>query len=181
MQKTKLIHQVIVGSMFSFALATLGTQMVQARRIISLPETRCVSSGPGRWRPDKSEVAIGRAVYKNVLHMGPGNTYVAMTCKIMPDGYETYFQTLNLEYGMQDNDRGSPGNTINIYLDGQRKDSRTVTPGQKESVSLDVTNVKNVAIETICSDQPNRWQYCGRVYFFKAALVPYPPPPEPKK
>jgi hypothetical protein len=178
MQKTKLISQLLVGGLLSFVLATLGNQAVQARRTVSLPETKCVSTGPGRWRPYKSDVAVGRAVYTSRLSLAPGNAFVSMTCRIMPEGYDTYFQTLNLEYGMRDNDSGSPPTTVNIYLDGQRKHSRTIAPGQKDSISFDVTNVNNVAIETICS---NRSQYCGRVYFFQTALVPFPPPPDESK
>lgn len=177
MRKTKLISQAVIGTMLSFALATLSGQVVQADDSIALMRAPCATTGPGRWRSDKSNVAVGRAVYKSRWHLGPGNRFVSITCRIVPEGFERYFQTLQLEFGMQDDDRNSPANTVNVYLDGQQKLSRTLTAGQRESVSLDVTNVANVAIETVCSSQS---QYCGRVYFFKAELESPPPPPKSK-
>ena len=75
---------------------------------------------------------------------------------------------------MRDNDRGSPPVNVNVYLDGQRAETRTVAPGQREVVTLDVTPTSNVAIESICS---NQYKYCARVYFWEAELE-YPPIPK---
>ncbi len=75
---------------------------------------------------------------------------------------------------MRDNDRGSPPVNVNVYLDGQKAETRTVSPGQGEVVTLDVTPTSNVAIEAICSNQS---KYCDRVYFWEAELE-YPPIPK---
>jgi len=67
---------------------------------------------------------------------------------------------------MRDNTT-SPPVVVNVYLDGQRTESRTLAPTQQESLSLDVSNATNVTLEAVCSSQSI---YCDRVYFFNAAL-----------
>lgn len=179
MQKTKLISKVIAGAMLSFILATLGGQVVQAQNPVSLLRAKCVNSGFGSTRQNISDISIGKAVYTSSFYMGPGNRSASITCKIQPEQYpEPIFQTLQLEFGMRDNDQSSPPVTVKVYLDGKETDTKTVAPAQKESLSLDVSNVSNVAIETVCSTQS---EYCNRVYFLNASLEPKPLAPVPSK
>jgi hypothetical protein len=102
-----------------------------------------------------------------------------LTCKIKPDNRpESAFQTLNLGFGIRDNDATTPNVIIKVYLDGQQAETRTVIPAQPISLTLDVSNVSNVAIEAVCSRSN---QYCDRVYFYKADLERKIISPQPKK
>ncbi|NET52195.1 MAG: hypothetical protein F6K09_26930 [Merismopedia sp. SIO2A8] len=74
---------------------------------------------------------------------------------------------------MRDNDQGSPPVEVNLYLDGFKAESRTVSAGGKDLILVDVTNTSNIALETICSSQN---QYCRRVYFWEASLQGIPAP-----
>ncbi|HAZ44830.1 MAG TPA: hypothetical protein DCZ55_10220 [Cyanobacteria bacterium UBA11371] len=176
MQKTKLSAQLIASAMLFLALVTLGQQVVRGQqreriRTSSLTRAVCVGSGPGRFRYDETNIAIGRAVYRSLMHLNPSNGSAAVTCRIKDEDEQPKFKTLELGLGMLDADAGSPGNIVNIYLDGRQAETRTVNPGQTASLSLDVSNVSNVAIEATCSTSA---RYCARVYVYKAVLERIP-------
>lgn len=182
MQKTHLFTQIIAGGMLSLAIASGSEPAVQAREVSPayLFDTQCVSNGPGRVQEETLDVAVGRKVYRSYLFLGPGSREASITCRIAPEDTEDSpgnYQSLVLDFGMRDNDRGSPPNVVNIYLDGERAASERVSPGQKVALSMNVANANNVAIETVCSSQA---RYCDRVYFFEATLSPVIEPlPEP--
>lgn len=171
MQKIKLINRVIAGTILSFALANIGQQVLQAQtqRPTYLLRTKCVNSGLGSVRQNTLDVAIGKAVYTSRFYLGSGNRSASLTCKIRRMDTQPLFQTLQLGFGMRDNNITSPPVAVNVYLDGNQAESRTITPTQQESLSLDVSNATNITLEAICSSQSI---YCGRVYFFNAALEP---------
>lgn len=172
MHVTKLIRQPIAFTILCLFLATLDSPVVESRQSpVSLVRTSCVGSGPGRWRRDREDVAIGRAVHTSVMNLSPSNGLAAVTCRIRPEDSSPKFQTLQLEFGMLDSDVSSPANTVSIYLDGQPVATRTVGPGQAASLLFNVSNVSNVSIETMCA---SRSEYCGRVYFFKTSLERIP-------
>lgn len=180
MQKTKLINKVIAGAMLSFALATQSGQVVQAeaQRPTFLLRAKCVDSGLGNARQKTLDVSIGKAVYTSRFYLGSGNRAASITCKIRQVDSQPLFQTLQLGFGMRDNNTTSPPVVVNVYLDGQQTESRTIAPTQQESLSLDVSNATNVTLEAVCSSQSI---YCERVYFFNAALEPLILSPSPSK
>lgn len=170
-QTNKLHRQLIAGVALSLALAPAGGPAAQAKDdSVFLLETQCVSTGSGRWRKAVSDISVGRQVYTSFLYMGPGTQFSGLVCRIRPensDRPDPNFQTLQLEFGMRDSDTGSPPTTVKVYLDGTAAASQTLSPGEKASVALDVSKIRNVAIETACTSQSN---YCDRVYFFRASL-----------
>jgi hypothetical protein len=180
MQKTKLINRVIAGAMLSFALATQGGQAVQAeaQRPTFFLRAKCVDSGLGNVRQKTLDVSIGKAVYTSRFYLGSGNRAASITCKIRQVDSQPLFQTLQLGFGMRDNNTTSPPVVVNVYLDGQQAESRTIAPTQQESLSLDVSKATNVTLEAVCSSQSI---YCERVYFFNAALEPLILAPSPSK
>lgn len=180
MQKTKLINKVIAGAMLSFALATQSGQVVQAeaQRPTFLLRAKCVDSGLGNARQKTLDVSIGKAVYTSRFYLGSGNRAASITCKIRQVDSQPLFQTLQLGFGMRDNNTTSPPVVVNVYLDGQQTESRTIAPTQQESLTLDVSNATNVTLEAVCSSQSI---YCERVYFFNAALEPLILSPSPSK
>ncbi len=91
-----------------------------------------------------------------------------MTCQLQPNEGGVTFQTLQLKFGMRDNDQGSPAADVNVYLDGNKIETRRVAPGQAASVVREnVGSVKNISIEVICSNQS---RICDRVYFWDASV-----------
>lgn len=179
MQETKFIGSIITSAVLLSSLITLGGKIAQAApRPVPLLNAKCVSSGLGTFRVQTLDVSIGKAVYTSQFYLGAGNRSASMTCKIKPDNRpEPVFQTLNLGFGMRDNDTKSAGVEVKIYLDGRQAETRTVTPTQKASLTLDVSNVSNVSIEAVCQQS----QYCDRVYFFDSALERKIIPQQPKK
>jgi hypothetical protein len=188
MKKKTLLISTLIASTVLLALAPQGRQIAQEAPLQETPlqetplqETPlfslfllrrpCVDTGIGNWARRSEDVSVGRAVYTSRFFMGPGNRSAALTCKLQPNSANVIFQRMNLSFGMRDNDQGSPPVNVNVYLDGQRAETRTVAPGQPASITLDVTPTSNVAIEAICSSQS---QYCDRVYFWDAELK-YPP------
>lgn len=171
-KKIKLLSTLIASTALFLAFAPQGKQFAQEKPLsLFLLKRPCVNTGIGNWDRRTENVSVGKAVYTSRLFMGSGNRSASMTCKLQPNEPNVTFQQLNLAFGMRDNDQGSPPVNVNIYLDGQRVESRTVSPGQGEMVRLDVSFRSNVAIETSCSNQS---KYCDRVYFWDADLE-YPP------
>ncbi|MCT7986087.1 hypothetical protein NG796_22680 [Laspinema sp. A4] len=169
MQNRSFINQVMTAGILSVAIAPWIQPLVNAREPVPLflLDTQCVTNGPGRSQQETLDISIGRKVYRSYFFLGPGSREVSVTCRIGEESGQ--FESLLLEFGMRDNDRGSPPNAVNIYLDGVRQESYTLTPGEQVSLSLNLTNVSHVAIETVCSSQT---RYCDRVYFFESTLLP---------
>ena len=174
MLKKKLISSVLLPvAVILPALFPLGEATAQKQKKVrptSLLKARCVKSGIGSARRQKRNVSIGRAVYSSEFYLGPGYRSAALTCNIQPeeDAIQNVFQTLNLGFGMRDNNRNSPSVQVQLFLDGRPSETITVGPTRVANVSVDVNNVSNIAIEATCSSST---QYCGRVYFYDADLL----------
>jgi len=179
MQKTKFISSIITSTVLLSTFIMEGKIAQAVPRPIPLLKAKCVSSGLGTYREQNLDVSIGKAVYTSQFYLGAGNRSASLTCKIKPDNRpESAFQTLNLGFGIRDNDATTPGVEVKVYLDGKQAETRTVIPAQPSSLTLDVSNVSNVAIEAVCSRSN---QYCDRVYFYKVDLEPKIVSPQPKK
>jgi hypothetical protein len=166
----KFIGSLVASTVLISSLGVLGQNIAQAKqRPVNLLDAKCVSSGLGSVREEKLDVAIGRAVYSSQFFLGSGYRSAAMTCKIKPDNRpQPIFQTLNLGFGMRDNDTRSAAVEVRVFLDGKQAETARVSPSQSATLSFDVSNVSNVAIEATCSSQS---QYCDRVYFYDASLL----------
>ncbi len=180
MPKINLNSKIMVATLLLFTLTAV-SQTAQAQRLqpTSLLNAKCVDSGAGGVRVEDQDVAIGRSVYTSMFHLGSGNRSASLTCKIKPNrSQQPVFQTLNLGFGMRDNDQSSPPVAVNIYVDGRQVVNQTVRPTERAELAVDVGTVSNVTIEAACSSQS---QYCDRVYFYQAMLQPKTPVPMPKK
>lgn len=167
-KKTKLIQQIIASGLLFLALAPQGSQMAQAQELSTfLLRLKCVDAGIGNWARRRENVVVGKAVYTSELFMGPGDRAASLTCRLQPNEANVIFQRLQLGFGMRDNDQGSPNVVVNVYLDGIQAASQTVSPGQRASVSFDVTTTRNVSVEAICSSNV---RFCDRVYFWEASV-----------
>jgi hypothetical protein len=181
MQKTKLIASFITSILLASSFSTLVGKTVHAQnsqRSIPLLNAKCVNSGVGSAREQNLNISIGRAVYTSQFYLGPGYRSASITCNINPNNRpQPLFQTLNLGFGIRDNSN-SPNVEIQVFVDGNQVETRTIGPGQPTLVSLNVSNVNNIAIEAVCSSSN---QYCDRVYFFNAGLEKPTVTQQPKK
>ncbi len=177
MPNSSLFGSLLVAAALVGPLATLGPVARAEEKPLWLFETQCVTQGPGRMRREMADIAVGREVFRSYMFMGPGSRSVNLTCKIRGDDpeKEQNFNSLLLEFGMQDSDKSGYYNTVVVYLDGEEKASQTIGSGEKVSIAVDVSQAQNVAVETVCSA---RNAYCDRVYFFNAALSSEPVPPK---
>jgi hypothetical protein len=183
MRKNWFVASLIAGGIACSSVPILGeilaesiTQAQRPLRMTSLLKAKCVSGGLGSVREENMDISIGRAVYSSKFYLGPGNRSAAMTCKIKPSNRPlAVFQTLNLGFGMRDNDKQNSSVEVKVYLDGRQAETRTVSPSQQSTLSLDVSNVSDVSIEAVCASGR---EYCDRVYFFDAGLVRVTPPPK---
>jgi hypothetical protein len=175
MQTTQLIPKFLAAGFLSVAIVSSTPFVAEAKdesRLAWLFEAQCVSESPGRWRREVEDVSVGREVYRSLMFMGPGSQFASLACRIR-QGEDTEtskkknFQSLKLEFGMRDRHSASPANQVIVYLDGEQTSVNTVSSGERVVLALDVSNVSNIAIETICS---SKIQYCDRVYFFDASL-----------
>ncbi len=173
MKRNKLITSVILPvtvillTLFPWSEAT--AQNKKKIRPISLLRAKCVRSGIGSARKQKLNVSIGKAVYRSKFYLSPGYRSAVLTCKIKPKNRpQNVFHTLNLGFGMRDNNLNSPSIRVQLYLDGRPTETVTVAPTQVANLSIDVNNVDNVAIEATCSSST---RYCSRVYFYDADLL----------
>ena len=170
-KKTKLISTIIASAILFLALAPQEKQLAQEEppRLFLL-DTKCINTGMGNWDAHTEDVSVGRAVYTSRLYMGSGNSFASMTCKIHPNEQEVSYQTLQLAFGMRDNDRNSPEVEVHVYIDGKKAEdhSWTVSPGKGVSVLIPITDAENISLETICKEKSQR--YCDRVYFWEASL-----------
>lgn len=157
------------AAILSISLITMGTSPLQAQTQVSLVQAKCVSSGLGSFRQVPLDVAISKAVYTSPFYLGSGTASAAVTCKIRNDDDRPLFQTLRLGVGMRDNNPNSPPVTVNFYVDGDKTETKTISPGNKELLELDVSKATNVTLEAVCSSSA---QYCDRVYFFNTILEP---------
>ncbi|MEC4813300.1 MAG: hypothetical protein SAK29_08530 [Scytonema sp. PMC 1069.18] len=181
MQNTKLIASFITSIVLSSSFSTIYGKIVLAQRPqrpVPLLNAKCVNSGLGSARSENLDVSIGRAVYTSQFYLGPGYRSASITCNINPNNRpQPLFETLNLGFGMLDSSN-SPSVEVRVFVDGNQVEARTIGPGQPNSLALNVSNVNNVAIETVCSSPT---QYCDRVYFFNAGLEKPSLSQQPKK
>lgn len=170
--KYKLIKSLLLGIVITSATVWANSTPIQARSPIPLLNAKCVSSGEGNVREQKQNVSIGKAVYTSLFFLGPGYRSAAMTCRIRPENRPNpVFQTLNLGFGIRDNDADSPNVQVNIFVDGQQVESRSIAPAQAQNVVLDVSQASNIAIEATCTSGV---RFCPRVHFFRANLERIP-------
>jgi len=179
-EKTKLISKIIASAIVFLALAPQGKHIAQEEppRLFLL-DTKCINTGMGNWDKHTEDVSVGRAVYTSKLYMGSGDSFASMTCKIKPDDPQINYQTLQLAFGMRDNDQDSPEVEVNVYIDGEKAEdhSWTVSSGKGVSVLIPIPDAENISLETVCRGKSRR--YCDRIYFWEASLeIVIPSPPE---
>ena len=164
MKQVRSVSKLLVGGILSLALGALGIQAAQAQRPFFLMDTACVNRG-GSWGKNEQDISVGREVYTTVMYMNAG---AAFTCRLPT----VRSASLQLEFGISDNDNDKPPITVNVYLDGNQVASRTVSPGQRATLLVDISNRRSLALEAVCVRATNCSPYYSTVHFFKAQIQP---------
>ncbi|NTW21046.1 MAG: hypothetical protein HGA42_16270 [Nostocales cyanobacterium W4_Combined_metabat2_030] len=171
-EKMKLIRKLATVGAMCLVFAGVAGQAAQAQqRTTSLFSNTCV--GRGSYGPQNQDISIGKQLFTSIYSLGGiyigGNPIISsITCRIRPAGSAPRFKTLRLAFGIDEDFNSSFGGAINVYIDGNKAETRELYPGDKAFLLLDVSRVSNVAIEAV----PISGKNLARVSFFQALLEP---------
>lgn len=145
----KFIRKVAAVGAMGLTFAGLAAQIAQAQRPISLFSTQCVQRG--YWDNDETRnISINRELFTQTSEMRVWNRDSSLvTCRIRPAGSAPKFKTLRLGFGIADDSQLPDSLEVNVYLDGSKAESRTVSRGDQAFILLDVTQASSVAIEVL--------------------------------
>ncbi len=93
------------------------------------------------------------------------------TCRIRPGNSAYKYKTLRLAFGIQDQNANdyhcNRPVTVNVYLDGNLEESRSLLAGDKSLLLLNVSRTSTVTVEV-----PRIESCLGIVHFTQAILEP---------
>ena len=159
MKRVRWLSGLLSAGVLSFTLATVGAQVAQAQRPIPLLDLQCVKRS-GSWDSNQRDISVGRQIYTTVLYINPDT---AITCRL-PGGPAS----LRLEFAIPDTNNSPPAR-IDVYVDGNQVASRTGERGQVNTMVVDISNGKSLAVEVFCARATN----CYNPYWFiKAQIEP---------
>jgi hypothetical protein len=117
------------------------------------------------------DVVIGRELFTAVGYISTQSND-SIICRVRPSNSAYKYKTLRLAFGMQDEKVWKYGCsrpvTVNVYLDGNLQESRSLLPSEAALLILPISTVSSVAIEATNSNCGNY----GSVYFTQAILEP---------
>lgn len=160
MKRVRWLSGLLSAGVLSFSLATVDAQVAQAQREIYIFELNCVTRWSGAYYTQSTDVSIARQIYTSILKAGP----FGLTCRL-PGGPAS----LRIEYGVSDGGSQPPAK-IDVYVDGNQVASQVGKAGQVNTMLVDVSNGKSLAIDITCSRATN----CDRgwYYFFWFHVIP---------
>ena len=160
MKRVRWLSGLFLAGMLCVMLGTVGAQVAQAQREIYIFELNCVKRGSSIYWTTSKDVSIARQIYTSILTASP----FGLTCRL-PGGRAS----LRIEYGVSDQDSKPPAK-IDVYVDGNQVASQVGKAGQVNSLLVDVSNGKSLAIDVSCSRATN----CndGYYYFFWFHVIP---------
>lgn len=161
MKRVRLLSWLLSAGVLSFTLATVGAQVAQAQRPIRIFDLKCVKTSGDSYYYSSDDLSIGRELYTSFLAIQRRGSW---TCQL-PGGRAS----LRIEYGSADKDNKPPAK-IDVYVDGNQVASHTGKEGIVNTMMVDVSNGKSLAIDINCSRATN----CdsGFYYFFWFHIIP---------
>ena len=157
MKRVRWLSGLFLAGMLCVMLGTVGAQVAQAQRPIPLTELQCVNRS-GDWGSEQRDISVGRQIYTTVLYISP-NT--AITCRLSGGP-----ASLRLEFAIPDTNNSPPAR-IDVYLDGNQVASRTGDRGKVNTMLVDISNGKSLAVEVFCARATN----CNNSYYFMKAQI----------
>jgi hypothetical protein len=157
MKRVRWLSGLFSAGVLSFTLATVGAQVAKAQRPIPLLDLQCVKRS-GNWGSDKIDISVGRQIYTTILYINPDT---AITCRL-PGGPAS----LRLEFAIPDTSNAPPVR-IDVYVDGNQIASRTGDRGKVNTMLVDISNGKSLAVEVFCARATN----CYKSYWFMKAQI----------
>jgi hypothetical protein len=145
---------------------TINQQSVHAQRSASL-FSMCQFTGAGY--DYSQDVTIGRELFTSVRALWAyGGSAI---CRIRPGDSAYKYKTLRLAFGIQDQNADNYNcrrpMTVNVYLDGNLEESRSLLPSEKSLLLLNVSRTSTVTV-----DVPEIGGCWGVVHFTQAILEP---------
>lgn len=139
----------------------------------SLFSRSCQQTGWGNiWINSPGDISVNRRLYEytSVLSPGPRDTPLQITCRVNNRGSRAPFGTLRLTIGQSSSRYIST--RINLYLDGNRVASYTLTGEDMRTILVDVSNAEDFTIETMDTHPNiNQLRYI-RLYIIDDTLEP---------
>lgn len=164
----------------SSLLASSVTEVSLAQQATTKPilSTQCIRvSGQGT-RGSKEDISINRELFTSNFFMGGSsweiNTPQSFTCKINSANSTSKFKSLRLEFGLPDEATKQP-TTVNVYLNGNPAVTKTVSAGEKQTVFVDASKARSIAIEVVSTGEDKAYG----IYFIDASLSKNPVPKTP--
>jgi len=172
MKRVRWLSGLFSAGVLSFTLATVGAQVAQAQRPIHILDLQCLitrgmralggpnSGGLAELYRGPTDISIGRQLYTSIMSVPEAG----WTCKL-PGGRAS----LRLEYGVDDQSEILPPK-IEVYVEGNQVASQVGKPGRINTMLVDVSNGKSLALEISCSTE-KRCNYRS-YHFFKFQIEP---------
>lgn len=161
MKRVRWLSGLFLAGMLCVMLGTIGAQVAQAQRPIPLLDLQCVKRS-GSWGAYQSDISVGRQIYTSVLYIDPDTT---LTCRL-PGGPAS----LRFEFAIPDTSSAPPAR-IDVYLDGNQVASRTGDKGKVNTMLVNISNGKSLAVEVFCARATN-CSSRNSYYFMKAQIEP---------
>lgn len=178
----KIKPRLTFAGLFAACLYSLGALSASAQRppgVASLGEMPCQTvQGQGEYDATNNDVVIGLEVFRAVAELGTnsGNSLVVVrneplrvACRIASHNETPRYRTLSLAFGIADgsfNASNGEVTRLSVYLNGDFYGYRDVVKGNQFLWSINVTNVRSVALEARCL----RNESCGAIAFVEDIL-----------
>jgi hypothetical protein len=162
--------------------ATSSSAQTSGANTESLGQMPCQNIEDIRYQTSNEDVSVGYEVFRTIgLLRGESwqeairaSDTGAFVCRLAASGQRPVYRTLNLAFGINDDNDYVRGSTIrlSVYLNGDFYQYQDVTPGQKYIWPIDVTDTRSVALEVECirGRAAHRSTYCPALHFFEDSL-----------
>ena len=174
MKQEQLFKTITQLGTFSLALILLTGQVVQGQRAkpssnnSSLLSNECRQKGNGHSiKLGDTIVSIGKEVFDSIYVVDSLNegSKTVLTCRFKQINNTP--TTLQLSFGIEDNEPANTRVSVTVYLDGEQRASHTISSGDLRTVLLDVTKIRSVGIEISCERSS-----CPNIHIVKASIIP---------
>jgi hypothetical protein len=178
------LRQLIAGLMTATVLVSSTTPVDAQKRPVgvgSLGEMSCQGIENGNYRVINKDFPIRMQIFRGIAKFFNDSDFTIYTknnaaqvvCRLTGAGQIPKYRTLNLAFGIADNDKRANGSLVrlSIYRDGNSYKYQDLMKGQLLRLPIDVTNVRSIALEVECLKvSSNDNNACPALIFFQDTL-----------